>query len=138
MRYIVDLEGHGVKFFDTIRSLGIGYRQPFNQMELYERQKFVYNESASQIAMIVDSNPMLFMTELQKLPNPIYFEHHEEFNDPKISSAFVDAFREFALGIYDQIRIRVGLQFHWDYLLEAITETYMVICVIDKSKGTPQ
>jgi hypothetical protein len=137
MRYVVDLDGHGVKFFDAIRNLGIGYREPYNQSEHFARQKFVFNESASQIAMIVDSNPTLFLTELQKLPNPIYFEHHEEFSDPRIAAAFNNAFREFALGIYDRIRIRVGLHFHWDYLLEAITETYMVICVIDKSKGTP-
>lgn len=135
-RYIVDLEGHGKVFYNTIRSLGIGVTQPFDDQILHARQKYVYDECASQIGTALSPLPVEFLTVLSTLPNPQYFEHFDDFmNSPQIVAPFMDAFKVFALGIYSRIHQKIGFNLGCDYHLEAVTEDFMVVYVSAKPQG---
>lgn len=134
MRYIVDLAGYGKEFMNQIRTLSLGYRSddPAGQLE---REKFLYNDSANQIFMIMDADMPTYMANLAQLPRMEYFNHIPDLSEPNRLRLFKEQLYIFAVGLTSQIASKIGLQFGMDYMLEAIALDYMIVTVLPKSNS---
>lgn len=133
-RHIVDLNGYGKEFYNCIRNFSLGYRvdDPGGQKE---REKFIYHESANQIFMFLDTNVQAFMNALQTLPNMEQFKHIPDLFLPERYQIFAEQFRMFAFGLAQMTFSKVPVDSSMDYLLETITESYMIVLVQPKATG---
>lgn len=137
-KYIIDLHTHGKKFLETLMSYSIGYVATRNDRESNETLAYIYNECANQVFTVMYPDPKVFLQQLLTIPNMTYFEHITELKDPDLFYVFSGAMREFGYGIYSQVQFAIGISFELDYLLEAITDTYMVVCTSPTNKvGLP-
>lgn len=126
-KIIVGLEGHGLVFKMFLRNIGIDSSQKYHESGARSDLEFIYNESASQIVMIYESDPQRFLVRLMQLPDVKFFNHLHLFSDLRFIENFIHGFREFALGLMFQIHKVLGTRSDVDYLLEAIADDYIIL-----------
>ena len=127
MRYVLDLDGYGRIFKMNLNNLGISSQRVYNHSGSKSDIDFVYNESTSQILLAYDPNPAMFLVKLNQLPDIKFFGHIANFNNPQFVAVFTTYFREFALTLLFQIQRILGIKLNVDYLLDAVTDDYIVI-----------
>jgi hypothetical protein len=66
------------------------------------------------------------------LPDVRYFSHIAQFSSPDFVYNFTNAFKEFALMLLGIIQRKVGLKVEYDYILDSITDDYVIISIFIK------
>lgn len=128
-RYVIDLEGRGKVFLRVLKDLNL-FDLRSNDAEMM--LQYVYKECAVQIINFVDSDPQYFPKQIEMLPDFKYFEHIETLRYPQNLPIFLQALKTFALELMFLISHKVGLGIRCNFILESITEEYIVVAKIQE------
>lgn len=137
-RCVLDLQGYGRVFRRHLLDLGLSKQvDPAAAMSASELD-FAYNECTSQVVNAIGLDMARFLSELQHMPDMRLLAHIGQFTPSQVgflnAHQFHARFREYAMALVGIIAQTLGIQADVDYLLEALTEDYIIIMRITKAQ----